>query len=99
MAPAVFTMTCLHFVVDEIKPLGFLHLDVEGWEAYALCGMERHSAVSRLHTSLSVRCWMRGIGREMNLALMDADGSGPPYDDFIAAMAEHPNFERNQRYR
>ena len=35
---AVFTMTCLDFVLDKINPLGFLHLDVEGWETYALCG-------------------------------------------------------------
>ena len=34
MAPAVFTMTCLGFVLDLIKPLGFLHPDVKGWEAY-----------------------------------------------------------------
>ena len=38
MAPAVFTMTCLDFVLDEIKPLGFLHLDVESRETYALRG-------------------------------------------------------------
>ena len=38
MTPAVFTMTCLYFVLDEINPLGFLHLDVEEWEAYALRG-------------------------------------------------------------
>ena len=38
MAPVVFTMTCLDFVLDEIKPVEFLHLDVEGWEAYALRG-------------------------------------------------------------
>ena len=31
-------MTCLDFVLDKIKPLGFLHLDVEGWENYALRG-------------------------------------------------------------
>ena len=31
-------MTCLDFVLDEIKPLGFLHLDVESWETYALRG-------------------------------------------------------------
>ena len=35
---AVFTMTCLDFVLDEIKPLGFLHLEVESWETYALRG-------------------------------------------------------------
>ena len=38
MARAVFTMTCFNFVLDEIKPLEFLHLDVEGWKAYALRG-------------------------------------------------------------
>ena len=27
-ARAVFTMTCLNFILDEIKPLGFLYLDV-----------------------------------------------------------------------
>ena len=29
-------MACLDFVLDEINPLGFLHLDVEGWETYDL---------------------------------------------------------------
>ena len=38
MAWAVFNMTCLNFVLDKIKPPGFLHLDVERWEAYALHG-------------------------------------------------------------
>ena len=27
-ARSVFTMTCLDLVLDEIKPLGFLHLDL-----------------------------------------------------------------------
>ena len=31
-ARAFFTMTCLDFVLDEINPLGFLHLVVEGWD-------------------------------------------------------------------
>ena len=35
---AVFTMTCLNFVLDKINPLSFLHLDVERWEAYSLRG-------------------------------------------------------------
>ena len=26
-----YTMNCLDFVLDEIKPLGFLNLDMEGW--------------------------------------------------------------------
>ena len=40
MVPAVFTMTCLNFVLDEIKLLRFLYLDMKGWEAYALRGAE-----------------------------------------------------------
>ena len=27
-ALAVFTMTCLNFILDEIKPLGFIQFDV-----------------------------------------------------------------------
>ena len=38
MAGEVFTMTCLGVVLDEINPLGFLHLDMEGWETYYLRG-------------------------------------------------------------
>ena len=37
---AVFTMTCLDYIVDEINPLGFLYLNMEGWETYALRGSE-----------------------------------------------------------
>ena len=38
MALEVFTMMCLEFVLDNINPLGFLHLDVEEWETYAVRG-------------------------------------------------------------
>ena len=31
-------MTCLGFVFDKINPLGFLHLNVEGCDTYALLG-------------------------------------------------------------
>ena len=37
-ARAVSTMTCLKLVLEKINPLGFLHLDVEGWDTYALRG-------------------------------------------------------------
>ena len=30
MAPAVFTMTCLDFVLGKVNPLGFLQPDMEG---------------------------------------------------------------------
>ena len=35
---AISTMTCLDFILDEIKPPKFLHLDVEGWYTYDLRG-------------------------------------------------------------
>ena len=38
MARAIFAMTCLYFFLYEINPIGFLHLDVECWESYALRG-------------------------------------------------------------
>ena len=41
---AVLIMTCLKFVLDKTNILGFLHLDVEGWEAYAL-----HGAIEAVH--------------------------------------------------
>ena len=63
MALAVFTMTCLDFVLDEINPLGSLHLDVEGGRPTPYVGPVRHSAVSTVPALLSVRCGMRGIGR------------------------------------
>ena len=54
MALAVFTMTCLDFVLDEIKPLGSLHLDVVGWEACALrgAGEARHGENRQSHLDL-----------------------------------------------
>ena len=58
---AVFTMTCLEFVLDEINPLGFLHLDMEGWRPTPW-GPESHSAALTIPDSLFVRCGMIGIG-------------------------------------
>ena len=95
MAPAVFTMTCLDFVLDKIKPLGFLHLDVEGWKAYVLCGAEE--ALRGVNNTCFFVCevWYERDRTRRYLALRNADGYGPPCDDVLAAMAEHPNFERN----
>ena len=92
---AVFTITCLDFVLDEIKPLGFLHLDVDGWETYALRGSRK--ALRGVNNTCFVVCevWDERDRKRRYLALRNDDGSGPPCDDFLAAMTEHPNFERN----
>ena len=99
MAPEIFTITCLDFVLDEVKPLGFLYLDVKGWEAYALRGSRE--ALRGVKNTCFVVCevWDYSNRKRRYLALSDADGSGPPCDDVLAAIAEHPNFDWNQRYR
>ena len=92
---SAFTMTCLNFVLYEINLLGFLHLDVEGWETYAL-----HGSGVVLHgvdDTFFVVCglWDDRGRKRRHLTLKDADGFKPPYDNVLAAMAEHPNFKRN----
>ena len=96
MAPAVLTMMCLDFVLEEIDPLGFLHLNVEGWEAYALRGAGEE--INSVNNTCFVVCevWDETDRKRRYLDLRDADGSRHPYDDVLAAMAEHPNFERNR---
>ena len=92
-------MTCLDFVLDEINPLGFLHLDVEGWEAYSLHGAGK--SLCGVNDTCFVVCevWderdrKRRRRKRRHLSLRDANGFRPPCDDFLAAMAEHPNFKR-----
>ena len=91
-------MTCLDFVFDEIKTLEFLHLDVEGWEAYALRGAGE--ALHDVNDACFVVCevWDERDTKRRFFALRNADGSGPPCDDVLTAIAEHPNFERNRQY-
>ena len=99
MAPAVFTIICLDSVLDEMNPPGSLHLDVEGWEAYDLRGTGE--ALRGVNNTSFIVCevWDERYRKRRYLDLREASGSGPPCDDVLAAMAEHPNFERNQRYR
>ena len=98
MDPSVFTVTCLDFFLDEINPLRFLHLDVEGWDAYVLRG--DGEALHGVNNTCFVVCevWDDRDRKRRYLALRGADGSGPPCDDVLVAMAEHPNFNRNGRY-
>ena len=60
---AISTMTWLDLILDNINPLGFLQLDVEGWETYSLCWAEWNFATSTTPASLSVGSGMRWIGR------------------------------------
>ena len=87
-------MICLDFILDEINPLGLLHLNVEGWEAYAL-----HGALEELHIVdnacfVVYEVWYERDSKRRYLALRDADGFGPPCDDVLSAMAEYPKSER-----
>ena len=90
-ARAVFTMMCFKFVLDEINPLGFLHLDVEVWETYALSGSG--GALRGIENTCFVVCevWDERNMKRRHIALRDADGFGPPCDDVLAAMVEHPD--------
>ena len=80
-------MTCLDFVLDKIKPLGFLHLDIEGWENYALRG----GVVSLrfVGDTFFVVCevWDDRDRKRRCLALGNANGFSPPCDYVLAAMA------------
>ena len=98
MASVVFIITCLDFILVEINPLGLLHLDVEGWETYTLCGYG--AALRIVDDTCFVVCevWDERDSKRRHLALRDADGFGPPCDNVFAAMAEHPNFEWNRLY-
>ena len=94
-ARAVFIMTCLEFVLDDVKPLSFLHFDVEGWETYALrgAGVALHGVDNTCFVVCEV--WDE---RDRKRRHISPSGTpivfGTPCDDVLAVMAEHSNFER-----
>ena len=92
MARVFFTMTCLNFILDEIKILRFLHLNVERWDAYALRGAI--VALRGVDNACFVVCevWDERDRKRRNFSLRNADGFRPPCDDILAALAEHPKF-------
>ena len=92
MAPVVFTMAFLDFVLDDIKPLGFLRLVVERWEAYYLRGAGE--ALRSVNNNCFVVCevWDDRDRKRNYIALRDANVPGTPCDDVLSAMEEHPNF-------
>ena len=85
-ARAVFTMTCLDFVLDDIKPLRFLQLKMEGRETYALRGAR--VALRGVDSTCFVVCevWDERDRKMRHLALGDTDVFEPPCDDVIAVM-------------
>ena len=58
-----------------------------------------HGAVVSLR-GVNVTCFVvcevqdNTVRKRRHLAFRDADGFGPPCNDVLAAMEEHPNFER-----
>ena len=86
-------MTCLDLVLDKINPLGFLHLDVEGWDTYALLGAGE--ALRGIDNTCFVVCevWYERYRKRRHLFHRDAYGFRPPYDNVISAIVEYPNFE------
>ena len=90
---AVFTMKCLKFVLEDINILGFLHLDMEGWETYALRGDV--VALRGIDDTCCVVCvvWYERDMKRRHISLRYADGFRPPCNDILASMVEHPNFE------
>ena len=72
-----------------------MHFDVEGWEVYALRGAREALRGFKYTYFVVFEVWYERDRKRRYIALRDADGSGPPCDDILAAMAEHPNFERN----
>ena len=93
IAQAVFTMTCLDLVLDKIKPNWFLHLDVEGWNKYALYG--DRVAPRGVEDTCFVICevWYERDRNSKHLGHRYANGFGPTCDDIFPAMAEHPIFK------
>ena len=87
-------MACLEFVLDEIKTLGILNLEMEGWENYALHGSG--VALCGIENTCFVVCevWGDRDRKRRNSPLRDANGFRPPCDDALTSMAEHPNFKR-----
>ena len=99
MDRGIFTMTCLDFVLDEINPLVFLHLDMEGWGTYNLRGAGVTLCGVGDTCFLVCEVWDERDRKRRHLDFRYANGFGPPCDDVLAAMAEHPNFDRDRRYR
>ena len=73
IARAVFTMACLNFVLEDIKPLRFLHLDVEGWDTYKLRGSR--VAICGVDNTCFIVCEVldERYGKSRNLALKYAN--------------------------
>ena len=66
---------------------------MKGWEIYALCEAGVALRVVENTSFIVYEVWDKRDMKRRNLSLRYANGLGPPCDDFLATMAEHPNFE------
>ena len=76
---AISTVTCLDFILDDINPLGnFLHLNVEGWETYALHGYG--VALHGVDNACFIVCevWDERDRKRRHLNLREDNRFGPP---------------------
>lgn len=76
---------------EAIHPVGFLHIDVEGWEAKVLRG------ASKLLTSVSSRCYI--LAETFNPR--EARRRGPGFsqtheEDILEVMSNFPSFSRGE---
>jgi PhzF family phenazine biosynthesis protein len=82
-----YDMITLDSVEAQISPVGFLHVDVEGWEARVLEGSRSVLSNTKTDCSLIVECWTareckrRGVSTE-------------PDRDIENVMAQFPHFLR-----
>ncbi len=82
-------MRTLDCFVEELSPVGHLHLDVEGWESKAIDGAERLLAGAE-HCSLVAEAWHPNSAKKRGFSVT-------PLEDISRALAKHEHF-RQQGY-
>jgi hypothetical protein len=85
-------MISLDSIKEEILPLGFLHLDVEGWEARALNGAQE--IISQINDTCFIvaEIWDEKDCKKRQKAVINPDCR--PGDDVLASMMPFDQFER-----
>ncbi len=91
------SMISLDSMMEEILPLGFLHLDVEGWEVEALRGADKILKETNNVCYVVCEVWDIKDKKRRHLAVRDTlteDGDGEPGHGVLTSMAAYPQFER-----